>query len=98
MPEYKLGRLRGKLAIVWYDEAGNRHRVATGSADPIEASRFLDHFIRQSQIAKPKQYTMGELWNTYRAWLGTRPSAATMEWEWRKLKDRFENLLPSQIT
>lgn len=98
MPDYKLGKLRGKLAIVWYDEGGNRHRVATGASNPIEAARFLEQFVRQQQIAKPKIYTVGELWEAYRASLGNRPSAKTMDFEWRKMKGRFSDLLPSQIT
>jgi integrase len=98
MPEYKLGRLRGKFAVTWIDEAGSRRRVTTRTSDPIAAGRFLDTFIQQKEITKPRIWTVGELWGSYQKMLGNRPSATTMDFEWRKLKGRFENLLPSQIT
>lgn len=97
MPDYKLGKLRGKIAIVWSDESGNRHRITTGTADPIAAGRFLESFVRQQQLAKPRIWTVGELWAEYKATLGNRPSATTMTFEWRKLEARFADLLPTQI-
>lgn len=97
MPEYALGKLRGGYAVVWWED-GRRHRHALRTADPREAARRLDAFEKQKNEITPVVWTVGDLWRDYRASLGTRPSATTMGWEWRRLKERFDSLHPQEVT
>lgn len=97
MPEYALGKLRGGYAVVWWED-GRRHRHALRTADPREAARRLDTFEQKKNELAPVVWTVGELWRDYRASLGTRPSATTMGWEWRRLKERFDSLHPQEVT
>lgn len=99
MPEYALGKLRGGLAVVWYDDAtGQRHRHALGTSDALEAARRLTAFVAEKNKVEKVEFTVGQLWDKYKASLGDRPSAITMGWEWRSLETRFGKLLPSQVT
>jgi integrase len=96
MPEYKLGKLRGKFCFTWINEQGRRQRRTLGATDAREAARELDRIVKA--LAVGKEYTVAELWTGYRASLGNRPSAKTMGSEWPKLQGRFGHLVPSQIT
>lgn len=97
MPEYALGKLRGKFAAVYWID-GRRHRHALGTADPREAARLLDAFEQKKNELAPAVWTVGELWRDYQKSLGARPAAVTMGWEWRRLKERFDSLHPQEVT
>jgi integrase len=97
MPEYALGKLRGKLAIVWYED-GKRHRLTTGTADAVEANKVLAAYTAQKAKDKKQEFTVGQLWERFRLHLGNRPSATTMKYEWKALGPVFGDLQPSQIT
>lgn len=92
-PAYRLTRYRGKFAITWIGDDGQRYRRSTGTDDRDAAQQILEEFIRGSrQRATRQPYRVEELWDKYRSTLGTRPAAATMVHEWKALKDRFGRL------
>jgi integrase len=96
--EYELGRLKGRYVIVWR-EGERRHRKRLPAAySRVDAERALAD-LRAHQADRSKgTYTVAQLWDMYRESLGSRPSAVTMGYEWRALKERFGDLPPHGIT
>jgi integrase len=89
---------RGKFAITYFDEHGERRRRSTGQTERHLANAVLDSFIKRAAEAKQGTYTVGDLWAMYRAHLGDRPSGKTMDFEWRVMERWFGHLMPSQVT
>jgi hypothetical protein len=77
---------RGKFAITYFDEHGERRRRSTGQTERHLANAVLDSFIKRAAEAKQGTYTVGDLWAMYRAHLGDRPSGKTMDFEWRVME------------
>ena len=98
MPEYALGKLRGKFAVVYRDGAGKRHRHSLGTADIREAARRLTEFEKKHNEIVREVLTVGQLWDRYKAYLGTRPAAKTMGYEWRSMEATFGHLYPGGVT
>lgn len=97
-PSYRLTRYRGKFAITWIGDDGQRYRRSTGTDDRDAAQQILEEFIRGSrQRATRQPYRVEELWDSYRSTLGTRPAATTMGHEWKALKDRFGRLRANDL-
>lgn len=97
-PAYRLTRYRGKFAITWIGDDGQRYRRSTGTDDRDAAQQILEEFVRGSrQRATRQPYRVEELWDKYRSTLGTRPAATTMGHEWKALKDRFGRLRANDL-
>lgn len=87
MPGYSIGRLRGELAIVWYDDAGKRHRHALGTADPGAARDLAPALF--AELTRPKGRTVEDLWQAYSADKAGRAVIATMGHTFKALRRRF---------
>lgn len=97
MPTYRLCRHRGKFAVSWVDERGERQRRSLGTTDRAEADRALEVFKREAtRVTRPSQ-TIGEIWQAYRNQAAGRPIATTMGHEEKALKARFFHLQPDAI-
>lgn len=69
MPDYRLDRpiINGKQSERWYvvwSEAGRSRRQSTGTADKVEARRYLAQFAAL-QDAPPERFTVGDLCDAY---------------------------------
>lgn len=98
MPTYRLCRYRGKYAVTWVDERGQRQRRSLGTDDRAEADRALGVFQREATRAVLPPQTVGMIWETYRKHAEGRPVATTMGHEAKALKARFFALEPAAIT
>jgi integrase len=93
---YSIGRLRGKLALVYYDGAGKRHRHALGTDDPRQADRIAAALF--AELTRPQGATVAELWQGYLREMQERAVVGTMKHTWKALRDRFGSLSPDDIT
>ncbi len=82
MPEYSIGRLRGKLALVFYDKGGKRHRHALGTSDPREAERLAPSVF--AELTRPEGTTVADLWESYCLDRQGRAIVGTLRTEMRK--------------
>lgn len=96
MPEYSIGKLRGGLALVWYDAAGKRHRYALGTTDPREAQRDAPSLF--AELTRPKGTTVDDLWKAYCLDKSGRAVLTAMRWTWKALCDRFGPLEGAAIS
>lgn len=94
MPEYRLGRLRGKFCVTWRDDDGIRHRHTLGTDNRAEAENLLRTFTH----AKPDLITVEWLWSAYVADLGERPTAKTMGYTGLHILPHFGHLAHDGIT
>jgi len=86
MSDYSIGRLRGKLVLV-YRRDGKRHRYSLGTTDPAEAARRAPTIY--ADLTKPKGTHLAGLWHGYRVEMAGRAVLATMDQTWKALRDRF---------
>lgn len=98
MPEYRICRYRGKFAVTWTDERGQRQRRSLGTTDRAEAERSLVVFTREATRVALQPQTVGTIWEAYRKHAEGRPVATTMGHEAKALKARFWELDPAAIT
>lgn len=86
MPDYSIGRYRGKLALVYYAN-GRRHRRTLGTTDPREAERLAPAVY--AELTRPKGTTVEALWEAYCIDRAGRAVLGTMAHTWKALRDRF---------
>jgi integrase len=96
MPEYRLTRLRGVLAITFTAEDGKRRRISTGESDPIKATRFMDRWLREMQ--RPKDVAINMILDNYMTHLQGKASAEVARHQAKPLRAAFGKILPMQIT
>lgn len=97
MPDepWSVGRLRGKLALViWQD--GQRRRYSLGTDDPVEARRRAPSLY--AELMRPKGKTVADLWTGYQAEMQGRAVLVTMAHNWKALRDRFGPIPGDEIT
>lgn len=88
-PHYRLGRYRGKFAVVW-SERGRTRRLSLGVTDRAEASElFVKAVAELTKGDRPKVLTVEYVWNEYRKALGAKPAATTMQFEWKAIGPHF---------
>jgi integrase len=86
MPEYSIGRLRGRLCLViWRD--GKRQRHDLGTTDPREAERLAPALY--AELTKPRGASVAELWESYCRDRAGRAVIGTMRHTWKALRNRF---------
>jgi integrase len=95
MPEYSIGRLRGRLCLViWRD--GKRQRHDLGTTDPREAERLAPSLY--AELTKPKGGAVVDLWDAYCRDREGRAVVATMRHTWKALRSRFGRFAGGEIT
>lgn len=95
MRDYTIGKHRGGLALVFYQD-GKRHRHSLGTNDPREAERRAPGLF--AELTRPQGKAVKDLWTAYRTDKEGRAVLATMEHTWKALKDRFGDLPGDEIT
>lgn len=108
MPEYELGRHRGKYAVVWYTERDDpatgkrvrtRHRRSLGTDKPGEARTLLAEYVKQlERLKRPERHTVGGLVEAYIKAKSDDPvRKARMDYAWAALASTFEHLYPEHV-
>ena len=96
MPDYHLGRLKGRYVVSWW-EGGKRRRYRLDAATQADAKREAIDLIRGKRDA-PSGSTVAELWEAYRAEKEGRRVATAMKHEWKAVGPHFGHLRPDQVT
>lgn len=96
MPEYRFGKLRNEICIVWYDEDGKRHRHTLGTADKSEAERLAPALY--AELTRPKGSTVADLWKAYEGDMAGRAVVGTMKHTWKALEARFGGMDGDAVT
>jgi integrase len=101
MPEYRLGRFRGKFAVIW-NEGGQRFRHSLSTDSRAEADQRLARFIAAraaaAGVAKGAAYTVAEAWDGYVKALGAKPSAVTASHQWKAIGPTFADRNAATLT
>lgn len=96
MPEYRIGRLKGRFVVTWWvDGKRRRHRLDAQSRAGAEGEA-LD--LIRLERAKASGDSIDQLWELYREEKSGRRIAVAMGFEWRKMRAFFGNLRPEQVT
>ena len=97
MRNFRIGRLKGRFVVTWREQDGRRRRYRLDACTLAEAEREAIDVIRR-EIAPPKGMTVSEIWESYQADLGTRPTAKTISYTGKAVLPHFGELRPDQIT
>ncbi|WP_342643487.1 tyrosine-type recombinase/integrase [Rhodoligotrophos ferricapiens] len=94
--QYRIARYRGKFALVFYDERGDRHRHSLNTDDKGTAERIAPAIY--ADLTRPSGRDVEAIWKAYVADHSGRAVLKTMEHTWKALKDRFGPMAPENIT
>lgn len=95
MPDITIGRLRGGFCVSWREDGKRRrHQLKARTAKEAEAEA-LDVYRRETW--SPSGGTVAELWEAYRADLGDKPTAKTMQYTGKAVLAHFGAYRPDQI-
>lgn len=97
MPEYRIGRLKGRFVVTWIDDRGTRRRYRLDALTPKAAEAEALEVIRRETMPMGLA-TVAELWAAYQAHLGSRPAAKTLGYTGKAVLPHFGALKPDQIT
>lgn len=86
MPDWRITKLRGKLALT-YDRDGRRHRYSLGTSSPSEARQIAPAIY--AELTKPAGRTVADLWKAYESDKEGRAVLATMKYTWKALEPHF---------
>src|SRR5262245_22538640 len=96
MPQYRIGRLKGRFVLSWWDADGKRHRYRLDAGDArgaaLEAPRV--HAI----LTRPKGSTVQILWDAFIDDHKGRAIVETMPFNWVALRERFGPMQAETIT
>jgi integrase len=95
MPEYRIGRLNGRLCLTWWRD-GKRHRYSLGTTSASEAERLAPALY--AELTRPKGTTVEELWSAYVQDKEGRAVTGTMRYTWKALRDRFGPMEAHSVT
>lgn len=97
MPDYRLGRLKGRWAVSWWGDDGKRRRHRLAGPTEADAKRQALDVIRRERDA-PAGSTIDALWTAYRKEKEGRRVAVAMGHEWKAIGPHFGHLRPDQVT
>ncbi|UYV37067.1 tyrosine-type recombinase/integrase [Rhodobacteraceae bacterium D3-12] len=97
MQEYRIGRLNGRFVVVWYDEAGNRHRHRL-EAETRERAEAEGRDVLLAQTAGKSELTVATIWKAYSETVVGRPVHESMEYTGRSVLPWFGAFRPDQIS
>lgn len=86
MPEWRLTRLRGQLALT-FDRGGKRHRYTLNTADAGEAHRIAPALY--AQLTRPAGRKVADIWEAYRQDKAEKSIATTMKYTWKAIGPHF---------
>ncbi len=86
MSEWRITRLRGKLALT-FDRNGKRHRYSLGTDDPRQA--YIIAPALYAEVTRSDGRTVKHLWDAYTTDKTGKAILATMVYTWKSLVDRF---------
>lgn len=100
MPDYRLGKLKGRWVVVW-SEDGRRKRWRLIAETPAEARAALREFTREREALRRPQdkLTVGDLWADYVAEKEAqgKVSVGRMKDAWKRLEPTFSHLPPHHV-
>lgn len=100
MPDYRLGRLKGRWIVRW-KEGGKYKRWRLIADNAVEARAALRDFARERDaLARPsRRITIGDLWRDYITEKAAQGKAVTrMQDAWKRLEPTFGALCPSDVS
>lgn len=95
MPDYRIGRLKGRFTIVYYDATGKRRRYRLNASDADEAHRIATGVY--AELTAPQGGIVADLWEAFIQDRKDRPITVTMGFTWRSLKKRFGQMRSNAI-
>ncbi len=95
MSEWRITRLRGKLALT-FERDGKRHRHSLGTDDPRQA--YLIAPALYSELTRPAGRTVQDIWTAYTVDKAGKAVLVTMEYTWKALRERFGSRNGESIT
>lgn len=96
-PEYRIGRLKGRFVVSWWEDGGRR-RYRLDAPTRKEAEAEAADLIRRINAGKRDGCTVETLWNAYRKEKEGRRVAEAMVHEWKVIGPQFGHLRPDQVT
>ena len=96
MPDYKLGKLKGRYVVTWW-EGGKRRRYRLDALSLGDAKREALDRIKREVVAAPTG-TIADLWETYRREKEGRRVAVAMMHEWKAMGGFWGHYRPEQVT
>lgn len=96
MPQYRIGRLKGRFVVTWTD-AGTRRRYRLDALTPKEAESEAIDLIRRETVSQTST-TVSGLWQAYLAERKGRPVEVNMRSSGKRVCQTFGHLRPDQIT
>lgn len=97
MPQYKVGRLKGRFVVSVYDDSGKRiNRYRLQSTDQGAAEREAPGVV--AVLTRPRSSSVADLWAAFVADREGRAIITTMTHTWKALRERFGHLPGDGIT
>ena len=97
MPEYRLGKLKGRFVVSVYDDTGARtHRYRLNATDARAAAVEAPAVF--AELTRPRGNSVSEIWNAFVVDRSGRAIIETMTHTWKALKDRFGAMDGERIT
>lgn len=97
MPDYRIGRLKGRFVVTWQDTDGTRRRYRLRAATARHAESEARDVFRTATLTRAG-LTVADIWAAYRRDLGDRPTGKTMAYTGLRILESFGSLRPDQIT
>lgn len=99
MPDITIGRLRGGLCAIWYED-GKRHRHQLKALNRKEAeAEAIDVWTaHQRRNVSESAASVADCWRAYRDSLRDRPTGRTLDYTGKAVLDAFGNYRPDQLT
>lgn len=95
MPEWRITKLRGELALT-FDQNGKRRRLTLGTNDPSKA--YLIAPALYAEVTRPEGRTVRDLWQAYTSDKAGKAVLETMSHTWKALEARFGDRHGESIT
>lgn len=96
MPAYRVGRLKGRFTLVYYDASGKRRRYRLNARDAEEAHRVAPGVF--AELTSPQGGVIADLWDAFIRDRRERPITVTMGFTWKALQRRFGRMTSNAIT
>ena len=98
MSDISIGRFRGGLCVYWWRDGKRiRHQLKARTPKDAEAEA-VEVYRKENYKAQPVGLTVSEIWATYVADLGDKPTATTMGYTGKAVLPFFGAYTPQSIT